>query len=102
MKTSPSGTPYNYHKFLAIILLLAQRRKERKGKPVLFKNVLNFRKITVNENYRGYSHTLMNKIVFLSELYYAPPALRPSDRTSVRSKCSRHFSASLREPVICL
>jgi len=26
-------------------------------------------------------------------IYYALPALRPLDRTNVRSKCSRHFSA---------
>ena len=34
------------------------------------------------------------KKVFLRAFYYALPALRPSDRTSVRSICSRHFSAS--------
>ena len=32
-------------------------------------------------------------VILISGFYYALPALRPSDRTSVRSKCSRHFSA---------
>ena len=31
---------------------------------------------------------------FFRAVYYAPPALRPSGRTSVRSKCSRYFSVS--------